>query len=61
MQKIQKKGNWWALLPIAVFLVVYIGVSLVFDNFYAMSVVVAFLIAILVACLQNRKWAKRSQ
>ena len=55
MQKIQKKGNWWALLPIAVFLVVYIGVSLVFDNFYAMSVVVAFLIAILVACLQNRK------
>ncbi len=50
----QRKGNWWALLPIAVFLIVYIGVSLIFNDFYAMSVVVAFLIAILVACLQNR-------
>lgn len=50
----QRKGNWWALLPIAVFLVVYIGVSLIFNDFYAMSVVVAFLIAILVACFQNR-------
>jgi len=56
MEEIKKvKGNWWALLPIAVFLVVYIGVSLIFNDFYAMSVVVAFLIAILVACLQNRK------
>ena len=51
----QKKGNWLALLPIAVFLVVYIGVSLIFNDFYIMSVVVAFLVAILVACLQNRK------
>ncbi len=51
----QKKGNWLALLPIAVFLVVYIGVSLIFDNFYVMSVVVAFMVSILVACLQNRK------
>ena len=51
----QSKGNWWALLPIAVFLVVYIGVSLIFKDFYAMSVVVAFLIAILVASFQNRK------
>ncbi len=51
----QKKGNWWALLPILVFLVVYIGVSLIFNDFYAMSVVVSFMIAILVACLQNRK------
>ena len=50
----QRKGNWWALLPIVVFLVVYIGVSLIFNDFYAMSVVVAFLIAILVACFQNR-------
>ena len=50
-----KKGNWWALLPIAIFLVVYIGISLIFNVFYAMSVVVAFMIAILVACLQNRK------
>ena len=56
MQEVSnKKGNWLALLPIAVFLVVYIGISLIFNDFYAMSVVVAFLIAILVACFQNRK------
>ena len=48
-----KKGNWWALLPMAVFLVIYIGASVLFKDFYAMSVVVAFLVAILVACLQN--------
>ena len=50
-----EKGNLWALLPIAVFLVVYIGVSVIFKDFYLMSVVVAFLCAILVACLQNKK------
>ena len=49
-----KKGNAWALLPIAVFLLIYIGVSIIFQDFYLMSVVVAFLCAILVACLQNR-------
>ena len=51
----QKRGNWLALIPIAVFLVVYIGVSLIFNDFYVMSVVVAFMISILVACIQNRK------
>lgn len=51
----ENKGNFWALLPIAVFLVVYIGVSIIFNDFYVMSVVVAFMISILVACLQNRK------
>ena len=50
----QNKGNAWALLPIAAFLVIYIGVSIIFKDFYLMSVVVAFLCAILVACLQNR-------
>lgn len=49
-----KKGNWWALLPIAVFLVVYVTAGVVFDNFYSLSIVVAFLVAVLVACLQNR-------
>lgn len=51
----QRKGNWWALLPIGVFLIVYIGVSIAFNDFYVMSVVVAFMIAILIACLQNKK------
>ena len=51
----EKRGNFIALLPIAVFLVIYIGVSIIFRDFYLMSVVVAFLCALLVACLQNKK------
>lgn len=51
----QTKGNWWALLPIAVFLVLYIGLGIIFNDFYKMSVVVSFLVAILVACIQNKK------
>ncbi len=50
----QKKGNPWALLPIGVFLIVFIGFGIIFNDFYAMSVVVAFMIAILVACIQNK-------
>ena len=56
-----KKGNAFALLPIGVFLVLYLGLGLVFEyglklyqGFYKMSVVAAFMAAILVACLQDR-------
>ena len=56
-----KKGNPIALLPIAVFLVIYLGLGLIFEyrlqipmGFYNIPIVVAFLIAILTACLQNR-------
>ena len=48
------KGNGWALLPIGVFLVLYIGLGILFNDFYKTSVVVAFLAAILVGCLQHR-------
>ena len=50
----ENRGNAWALLPIGVFLVLYIGLGIIFGDFYKMSVVVAFLAAILVACLQHR-------
>lgn len=57
-----KKGNFKALLPIGVFLVLYLGLGIVFEyvlhipmGFYKIPIVVAFLVAILVACLQNRK------
>ena len=57
-----KKGNPIALLPIGVFLVIYLGLGLLFEygmqipmGFYNIPVVIAFLMAILVACLQNRK------
>ena len=48
------KGNGWALLPIGVFLVVYMAVSIIFNDFYLMSVVVAFMIAVLVGCIQHK-------
>ena len=57
-----KKSNPWALLPIGVFLVLYLGLGIVFEyvmkipmGFYNIPIVIAFLAAILVACLQNRK------
>ena len=56
-----KKGNAWALLPIGVFVVLYLGLGIVFEyilqipmGFYKVPIVVVFLVALLVACLQNR-------
>ena len=50
-----------ALLPIAVFLVLYLGLGILFEyvlkvpmGFYNIPIVVTFLVAILVACLQNK-------
>ncbi len=57
-----EKGNWKALLPIGVFLIFYLGLGLIFEyvikipmGFYNIPIVVSFLIALLVACLQNPK------
>ena len=57
-----KKGNPAALLPIGVFLVLYLGLGLLFEyglkipmGFYSVPIVAAFLVALLTACLQNRK------
>lgn len=49
------KGKASALLPIGVFLVIFLGAGIVFNDFYAMPAIVAFLIALFVAFLQNRK------
>ena len=57
-----KKGNAWALLPIGVFIALYLTLGIVFEyvlqismGFYSIPIVVVFLAAILVACLQNIK------
>ena len=57
-----RKTNPLALLPILVFLVLYLGTGIIFEyvmkmpmGFYNVPIIVAFLAAILVACLQNRK------
>ena len=57
-----KKGNPIALLPILVFLILYLGLGIIFEyvlkipmGFYNIPIVVVFLIALLVACLQNKR------
>ena len=57
-----KKGNALALLPIGVFLAIYLGLGLTFEyglkiemGFYNIPIVIAFLVAILVACIQNKE------
>ena len=56
-----KKGNPIALVPIGIFLGIYLGLGLLFEygmripmGFYNVPIIIAFLAAILVACLQNR-------
>ncbi|MFA9463914.1 MAG: Na+/H+ antiporter NhaC family protein [Velocimicrobium sp.] len=51
----QKKGKLSGLLPIAVFLILFIGSGIIFNNFYAMPAIVAFLASLIVAFLQNPK------
>lgn len=55
-----KKANYKALLPIGVFLVLYLGLGILFEyvlkismGFYNIPIVVIFLIALIVACVQN--------
>ena len=55
-----KQANYKALLPIGVFLVLYLGLGILFEyvlkipmGFYNIPIVVIFLIALLVACVQN--------
>lgn len=53
--KKEKKGRAIALLPIGVFLIIFLGAGIVFKDFYAMPAIVAFLIALFVAFLQNKE------
>ena len=56
-----KRGRFSALLPIGVFLILYLGLGITFEyilgidmGFYSVPIVVAFLCAVLTACIQNR-------
>lgn len=64
LEKPAAKSNPKALIPIIVFLVLYLGNGIFFEyikpaegqmGFYVVSVVLAFSIALIVAFLQNRK------
>ncbi|MBQ9922739.1 MAG: Na+/H+ antiporter NhaC family protein, partial [Clostridia bacterium] len=57
-----KKGNISALLPIGIFLILYLGTGIIFEyvlnipmGFYKVPIIVAFLASIFVACMQNGK------
>ena len=50
-----EKGSAAALLPIGIFLVIFLGSGVVTGDFYAMPAIVAFLIALLAAFLQHRE------
>ena len=57
-----KELKFRALLPIGVFLVLYLGMGILFEyvlkismGFYNIPIVVVFLIALFVACLQNKE------
>lgn len=57
-----KKSNAWALLPIGVFVILYLSLGIIFEyvmkipmGFYNVPIVVAFLTALLVAVVQTRK------
>ncbi len=60
-KELNNASNPIALLPILVFLILYLGLGILFEyvmkinmGFYSIPIVVAFMAAILVACLQNR-------
>ncbi len=60
--KYMKKSNFKALLPIGVFLVLYLGIGITFEyvlkipmGFYNIPIVVVFLAALMTACIQNPK------
>lgn len=46
--------NGWALLPILVFLILFLGTGIILNDFYTMPAVVGFLIALIAAFLQTK-------
>ena len=51
----KRKGNPWALLPIEVFLIIFLGAGILTGDFNTMPAIVGFLIALSIAFCQNRK------
>lgn len=55
VNNIADKGNGFALMPIIVFLVLFIGSGILSGDFYAMPAIIGFVIALFVAFAQNSK------
>ena len=58
-----KKGNAWALLPLLLFVLLFLGVGIVSGDFTTMPLNVAITITVIVALLMNRKesFAKKEE
>ena len=50
-----REGRAAALLPILIFLLIFLGSGFITGDFYSMPAIVAFLIALLAALVQNRE------
>jgi len=50
----QPTANKWALLPLLVFLVFFIGAGIYYDDFYKFPVLIAALIAVIVAAMMTK-------
>lgn len=49
------KGNFWALLPLIAFIIIYFTTSLILNDFYAVPSLVVFVIALIIALIQFPK------
>lgn len=52
----EAEKSFWALVPIFVFIVLFVGSGIVTGDFYLMPTTFAFLAALIVALLQNKKF-----
>lgn len=55
MMKETKKGNAWALFPLLLFMLLFLGVGIISGDFTTMPLNVAITITVIVALLMNRK------
>ena len=56
-----KNGNAWALMPIGLFIVIYVGFGIALGDFYAMPMTLALLVALFAALFQNKTFGKMSR
>jgi Na+/H+ antiporter NhaC len=55
MSQENRAGNFWALLPLIIFIIIYFSGSLYIGDFYALPVLVVFIISLFVAFFQYPK------
>lgn len=52
----EAEKNFFALLPIFIFIILFVGSGILTGDFYLMPTTFAFLIALIAALLQNKKF-----